>query len=290
MGITFIWFLTKRIPKLLTLVFNIIVVFLTIFLLVGCYNTSMESTYLVRYEFNKDSSFYPVITNSFKGSNNTAGLESLKIISGYMGVCVKNVPSGYKISNQEVASVCYPRKNLTSVPLYSDVAVEVFNKNSAAGSTPSTLNILKLAELTSVNVIHPYILMATVILSIIQILTLVYLAIPHIPLKDVIVKFVLILSLVLDLIWGMGAIWTHIGIHASYRLVPAASMGIIKVHKGRKGAAMSWTAFVFLLLISIILWLHEWKKVREQLADAEPITNTSHKYYSSESSSFASKV
>lgn len=315
MSITLLYYLAKRTPKFIAILLNFIAIFLTIFLLVGCYNEQNNSTFLVKYQFNKDSSFYPVITNSFKnsGNNKTVGLEDIIIRAGYMGVCIDDVPENYNLQNQHLTTVCYPRKNITNVPLFNDLIIQMSeskstNSTSKSSSSIANLNILKLAQITSVNVAHPYILMATIILTIIQFITLSYTLVPGLPFKYPITKFNLILSLVLTLIWGMGATWGHIAVHAAVKFIPEASMQMIKVRKGKKAASMSWFAFAFFVIISCFLLFKEWQANRDVgLTTTGKTTNTkrqnkkdeydidndtgyNYHYYSSDGSSFATKV
>ena len=301
------WYFAKKTPKFIVILLNFITIFLTIFLLVGCYNEQNNSTFLVKYQFNKGSSFYPVIEHSFKTSanNKTQGLEDIIIRSGYMGVCIDNVPHNYNLQGQNLESICYPRKNITNVSLYKDLIIKMAGSksiNSTTGTSRTSLNILKLAQLTSVNVIHPYILMATIILTIIQFITLSYTTVPGLPFKYPIEKFTLILSLVLTLVWGMGATWVHIGVHSAGKFIPEASMQIIKVSKGKKAASMTWFAFAFFVVISCILLFTEWQeqrngdietqnKVRNNTAyDTRNDNNYNYHYYSSDGSSFATKT
>lgn len=282
-----IWLFLRRIPRGIALLFNFIIIFLTIFLLVGCYNLSNDNTYLVRYEVDKASPFFDVIKTSFASQSRTEGLEKVKIRSGYMGICVEKVPTTYNLQNEELTSYCYPRKNLTGTPLFNDMSIQLFNTNSKNSSNPIQLNILQLAQLTSVNVVHPYILMATIILTLIQFLTILYQILPYLPYKNQLNKFLLLLSPVLVLVWGMGAIWMHVGIHASSRLVPAASMGIINVYTGHKAASMAWFSFAFLLVECIILWAIHVRDLRDLNEEATVNVTNSYpqNYYYSDSSS-----
>lgn len=260
-------------PKVISIILNVITIFLTVFLLVGCSNISNESTFLVRYKFDKSSPFYSVIENSFNQTNGTtsmSGLEKISISSGYMGVCLTHIPKKY---DKDVASICYPRKNLKNNPLYNDLSIELFNapspnKKSKQKELPVKLNILELAETTSRNVVHPYILIITVILTTFLLLSLIYTMLPLLPFKYWALRVSLGLSAFLVLFWGIGAMWTHVGIHACSKLVPSASMGILQIHRGLKAASMSWVAFAFLLAQLGILWflyLRDRKNLSEEI-------------------------
>lgn len=299
MSVTLLWYFLKRSPKFIIIILNFITIFLTFFLLTGCYNEQNKSTFLVKYQFNKHSSFYPIIKQSYDNtnSNKTQGLENIVIRSGYMGICIDNIPNNYNLHNQPLKSTCYPRKNISDVSLYNDLTIKISSvnsQNSSASTDKTNLNILKLAQITSVNIIHPYILDATIILSLIHFLLLSYLMVPRVPLKQYINKPMCLLSLIMTLLWGIGATWTHIAVHSAFDFIPEASMHIIKVKKGKKAALMSWFSFSFLLLISCILFANEWKNSQDSENenahenDKEIIYN--YHYYSSDGSSFGTKV
>lgn len=251
-----IWFCAKRMPRILALCFNVITIFLAIFLLLGCYHTNDLSTFLVSYEFNSNSPFYTVLQNSFKQEGaSTTGLESVIIKSGYMGICIDKIPKAY--NNNSTTVMCYSTDVIDSIPLYNDLSIQLLNiqSNSTFGTTSSKLNILELAKLTSHNVIHPYILMATIVLTCVMFILTVYVTIPfNLPLKFLVSKLLLLWSSALVLLWGIGATWSHIGVHASAKFIPAASLNIINVHKGKKAGAMSWFSFAFLITECVILW------------------------------------
>ncbi|KOH00364.1 Fig1p [Saccharomyces eubayanus] len=296
--ISVIWFFTKRMPRIFALIFNIITIFLLIFLLIGCYNPTNVSTFLVKYTFDESSPFYSIIEKSYEKSNTTLGLENVIIRSGYMGVCIDKIPSQYSAYNNMTTSsntICYPRKDLSSVPLYKDLEIQLSNIASSGSKSQSSvvLDILKLAQLTSVNVLHPYILMATIILTILMFLFIVYVTVPKLPFKLFVNRFLLLLSPALVLTWGLGAMWTHVGINGSYRLVPSASMNIIDVKKGKKAATMAWFSFAFLLLDSTILWLiylRDRKSLKEEIDNVPCAQNRYNNYTSSDSSTLHSKV
>lgn len=301
MSVTLLWYFLRKSPKFIIIILNFITIFLTFFLLTGCYNEQNKSTFLVKYQFNKESSFYPIIKQSYDNAkgNKTQGLENIEIRSGYMGICIDSIPKNYNLENQSLGSVCYSRKNITNISLYNDLMIEISGINSSKNLSTSVqrtnLNILKLAELTSVNIIHPYILGATIILSLIQFLLLSYLIVPGVPFKNYINKLILILSIVTTLLWGIGATWTHIAVHSAFDFIPEASMHIIKVKKGKKAASMSWFSFSFLLVISSILFASGWKNSQNSENDnthgddKENIYNY-HYSSSSDSSSFGTKV
>lgn len=284
-------------PRIFALSFNVIAVFLTAFLLIGCYNETSLSTFLVSYKFEKSSPFYSVIKSSFNSTTvrsniSLSGLENVEIKSGYMGVCLLNLPKDYDSDSQRI---CYPRKNLFNTTVYSDLSIEMFNlpstNNSSSNSqnnVPIKLNILQLGQLTSVEIIHPYILMATVVLSCAMFLLIIYVTLPKLPKKQFMTRVLLAWNPVLTLLWGFGTMWTHVGINATSELAPAASMGIIKAKRGKKAATMSWCAFAFLLLDCLIIWALYFRD-RKKLSDEIDKIKASKSYdkYHSDSSTLA---
>jgi len=249
-------------------------------------------------QINSKSSFYETIQSSFKQSSTTTGLEKVKIRAGFMGICIDKIPTTYNLQGTQDTHICYPRKNLTTTSLYQDLSIDLFTTNNK-NNTSASLNVLQLGELTSVNVIHPYLLMATIVLTIIMFLSLIYVIIPGLPGGNYMSLLLLILIPTLVLISGMSAVWTHIGIHAAHKLVPAASMGMVSVYTGRKAASMMWFGFAFLLVICLILYGLKLKELRNGEDNTLVPDNTSankasqppyHNYYSSDSSSYGTKA
>ncbi|QLQ80400.1 hypothetical protein HG537_0D04010 [Torulaspora globosa] len=297
--LSMVWFCVKRMPRIFALCFNMIVIFLTIFLLLGCYNESSLSTFLVSYKFEQSSPFYSVIKSSFQGANggsnsSLSGLETVRVKSGYMGVCLLNLPKQYDGST----TICYPRKNLFNTTIYSDLSIELFNLPTSNGTSSSSsqknvpikLNILQLGQLTSVEIIHPYILMATIVLSCVMFLLIIYVTLPKVPKKSLVNRLLLIWSSVLTLLWGFGTMWTHVGINASAEMVSAASMGIIHSTKGKKAAALSWSAFAFLLIDCLIIWalyFRDRKKLSDEIDKVKASDSYQNSKYHSDSSTLA---
>ncbi|AET39540.1 Fig1p Ecym_4503 [Eremothecium cymbalariae DBVPG len=247
------WFIIKRMPRILALMLNFISIFLMVFLLIGCYNEEQQTTFLTRFQFNKESPMYSIIENTFKGKTETEGLENIRVKAGYLGICVSNLPQAY--SRDPV--LCFGRKNVTASPLYEHLNIKIFNIPSRENATqPDTtnLNILDLAHLSIADVIHPYILMLNVILCILMFFLTLYTAVPKLPFKRALNSALLIISPILVVLLSFGSMWSHVAISASKAFIPKASMNIIKIHKGRKSSSMVWFSFIFILLNCIIIW------------------------------------
>lgn len=237
-------FTLKRMPRVMMLLLLFISIFILSFLLLGCNSSSATyySTYLIRYSFNHESTIYPLIKTSFKGRNLT-GYEEMQVRAGYMSVCVELGDDINCVSRSSMDSFA----NLTNVDIYT----------SNSNSTTTTLDLVNLASEFSNDIVHPYILIATIILSIILLLSLFYIVIPGLPYKHLVNKFNLVLAPVLALLWGLGSIWAHVATDAGQKLVSNASMGIINAHVGRKASSMTWVPFAFLIIDAIgVIGLH----------------------------------
>lgn len=292
------WFVLKRAPRVIALTLNLITIFLLIFLVVGCRNTSQMSTFLTRYEFNSNSIFYNTLKSSYQRNVKTQGLENIIIRSGYMGVCLDHIPTNYGIQNTTDTTVCYPRKKVQKSSLYQDLTIELFNmhgNSTVKDPDPVKLNILHMAQVTSTKLVHPYILEASIALTILMFIVLIYVIIPGVPLKSMVNAFLLGISPILVILWGMGAMWQHVSIHASESLVPLASMDILKVHNGKKAATMGWFAFSFLLCDCLILWLLYFRDRKNLDDEIEKVTSEKshpqpHNYNLSDSSTLNYRV
>lgn len=244
---------------IIVLMLYFITIFLTIFLLVGCYSPSQMGTYLSKFEFHKESPIFPMIKNSFLHQSYTTGLEGIVIKMGYLHTCVDKIPRIYNLKNETISSSCYSRKGIVNEPIYKDVTLQLFNipdttTSSNSSTIPITLNLLELAHVATTKIVHPHILIATIVFNLLVFLTILYYLIPFLPFKSVVRKVNLVLSTVLLLLWSFGVMWQHVASRANTKLLTISSLGIIKAHRGLKAAAMSWTAFVFLLVNCIILW------------------------------------
>ncbi|SCW01624.1 LAFE_0E03752g1_1 [Lachancea fermentati] len=283
--LTTLWFCAKRMPRIFALTFDFITVFLLAFVLVGCSNAKQLSTYLVSYKFNTDSPMYEIIETSFNSTQSTEGLQDVEIFAGYLGICFDNVPA--TISNTSI--LCFDRKNVSNSAFYDDLAVKVFNIRSTNSTvTKSTeLNIVQLAQDMSVEIVHPYILIATIILALLMFCLILYVTLPKVPGKGPANLALLALCPIITLLWGIGAMCTHIASKSSSEFIPAASMNIIDVHKGSKAATMSWFSFSFLCIDCLILWglyFRDRKSLSKEIDNVRKSDQNPPKYASDESS------
>ncbi|CCE61487.1 hypothetical protein TPHA_0A04120 [Tetrapisispora phaffii CBS 4417] len=307
-GISFSLF--KRMPRIMALLLNIITIFLTVFLLVGCCSSSYLSIFLIKYQFNDESEFYSTLKENFSYD----GMEDITVKVGYLNICLTNLPDQYlnSLSSAQFSNItsdvsinghtiCYPKHNFSETTIYDDFAINLIKSGTSSNSSLSsdvsnTLNILKIANVTSNSIIHPYILIATIVLVCLMFLLIMYVTIPfELPLKTQINKLLLIWSAVLVLVWGFGTIWSHVAIESSRDLIPDSSFNIIKVENGKKTSAMSWCSFVFLLLDCIILWalyIRDRKSMSQEIEEMNnknnPFNDKYYNKYMSESSTINS--
>ncbi|SCU91608.1 LAFA_0F04764g1_1 [Lachancea sp. 'fantastica'] len=254
--LTIVWFFAKKMPRFFAMACDLIAILMLIFLLVGANNSSQVSTYLTSFRFSSKSPLYDIISTSFDAQNTTTGLQQVHVLAGYMGICVTGLPKAYAGDS----TLCYNRKSVSSETLYQDLGVKVFNirtpdtKSTANFTATMDLNILQLAQDSSVKIIHPYVLMAVIVLALLMFCATLCATVPKLPGKSYVNVFLLILSPVLTLLWGLGAMWTDVAIRAGKNYVPHASMGILKVETGTKASALAWAAFAFFIVNCLILW------------------------------------
>lgn len=237
-SISVAWIVLKKMPRISMLLLLLINVFILAFLLLGCYSDSStySSTYLVKYSFNESSAIYPLITSSYK-SRNLTDYEMMQVRAGYLSLCI----------DVGEDRTCMSKSNLGQ--FIQVTAVDIYTVNSNSSST--SLDIVSLASEFSNEIVHPYILIACIVLTIVLFLSLLYVAIPGLPAQILVNKFNLALAPILALVWGLGAMWAHVAANASQRLVEKASMGIVVAHIGKKASAMTWTPFTFAAIVAI---------------------------------------
>lgn len=93
--------------------------------------------------------------------------------------------------------------------------------------------------------------MAAVIMTLLILAIMVYEALYIVPGKLVARKIVCFLSIVNVLVWGLGSMLQHEAVNTAFQIVGPSSMGLIQVVVGKRAEAMTWTAFTFILILSI---------------------------------------
>lgn len=256
MFLTIAWFTLKRMPRILMLILLFISVFLLSFLLLGCSSkaSTYSSIYLIRYQFNKSSSLYPLIKSSYQNKNLT-NYETLKVTSGYLSLCL----------HLDDETTCTSKSDLSQL---GSTSIQLYTSGSNSSSTE--LDLITLGSRFSNNINHPYILIATIVLTLILLLSLLYIVVPGLPAKPIVNKFNLVLAPVTTLLWGLGAMWAHVAQRAGKQLVEEASMNIVMAHVGRKAGAMTWTPFTFLCIVAIGVMSLHLRDLKRQIQEVDP--------------------
>lgn len=160
----------------------------------------------------------------------------MEVRANYLGICVSL--DGEKSCSRRTDVSQF--QNITGVNVYAQ------NSNSS-----TSLDLVALASELSNEVIHPQVLIATLVLSLVLMLTLFYVVVPGLPGKSYINKLNLVLAPMLALLWGLGAMWAHVAGNSEKTMVELSSMGIIKAHIGKKAEAMTWTPFAFMMMVAV---------------------------------------
>lgn len=245
----------RKLPRASIILFLIITTFLLSFLLLGCSKTSStySSVYLISYKYNSSSSFYSLIESAYNKKNLT-GYEDMEVRANYLSICV--------IINDD--ETCTSRGDLSQYTGLTKVNIYSQTSNSS-----TSLDLVNLASDFSNEVVHPYVLITTLILTLTLMLCIFYLIVPGLPKKSLINKFNLVLSLTLVLLWGLGAMWSHVAANSGQLLVENSSMGIIAASVGKRAAAMTWAAFAFLTIVGISVISMYLKELHAQIEDVK---------------------
>lgn len=230
-----IFFLVKKLPKYLTILLVFISIVLLCFILAGSFDTSpsFSNVYVLEFKFNSSSEYYPIIQKSYSLQNSSSTLSNMKIRVGYLGMCV--------LLNGSLT--CSSNGNLGTLSSYSGVSL------SNLTNPDSQLNLVNLAS-TFANICHPYILMATIILSIILFFLVFWASFP-LPGKVLVQKCNCIISITNVLLWGLGSMLQQEATTAVKKIVGPASMHTIIATVGTRCMAMTWTVFTFNLIVSM---------------------------------------
>lgn len=217
----------------------------------GCTSDSSvySTSFLIDYQYNKSSPMFPLIENSYRLKNLT-NYSHLKISAGFLGVCV----------SVKGSTECMYRNRLNPA---LDLGVTMYTSNLSSTS----LDILEISETFGSKISHPYILITTIVLSLLLFITLSYVLVPKVPYKDQVSKFNLVLSAVITLVWGFGSIWNHVATKAGKELVEMSSMYMVSAHVGEKAKAMVWTPFAFLCCITVGLVALFFRDLRQREQD-----------------------
>ncbi|ODQ83048.1 hypothetical protein BABINDRAFT_5919 [Babjeviella inositovora NRRL Y-12698] len=186
------FFVIRKLPRLFIALLLFISIFLLTFLLFG--GTSESSvyfnSYLIEYRFNPDASVFGLIQDTYT-KKDLKELLSMKVRAGYLGICV----------DLNGTTLCAPRGNLTAFDKYSGISSFKTGNNS---TLPSALSLVELAGLFSNRIVHPYILIATDILTAFSFIFILWSMFPFLPANNLSKKILLVISPTIALLWGLG--------------------------------------------------------------------------------------
>ncbi|KAK9369177.1 Ca2+ regulator and membrane fusion protein Fig1-domain-containing protein [Lipomyces kononenkoae] len=203
-----------RFLRALIVVYFFITFFLLLFSVLG--STGSGSAY---------SSVYAVKFSVGSSSNQTISVQS-----GYYGLCATN--------NSTIT--CTSLTNTTVLGGYQSVKT----------SSGTTVDLLSLAELVSEQIIHP-----TLILSSLVFVGIAFLAAcarmviedPESWYASILNSTTLWSCIVATILWGMGISWTHVSANTLASVVYNSTSEAVSATLGKKMDAMGWAAFAFLL-------------------------------------------
>ncbi|KAI5956807.1 hypothetical protein KGF54_000424 [Candida jiufengensis] len=218
---------------LLTIILQFISTVLLAFLLLGCIDSSSNysNVYLINYKFNSSSSLYQHLTLN---SNSTTTLSDISVKIGYLGVCL-SIDNDLK---------CTTYKTLDSIPSYT----LTFLSNQ--------FNLLNIAQIFK-DIVHPHLLMSSIILTLLCLLILCYILLP-LPGRLVVNKFGLLVSFLNMMLWGLGAMLQVQSCKSATKLLQESSFGLVMSSNGSRAEIMTWVAFSFISVVFLCMVLSNW--------------------------------
>ncbi|KAK9239864.1 Ca2+ regulator and membrane fusion protein Fig1-domain-containing protein [Lipomyces kononenkoae] len=203
-----------RLLRGLIVVYFFITIFLLLFSVLG--SSGSASAY---------SSVYAVKFSVISSSNQTISVQS-----GYYGLC----------ATSNVTITCTSLTNITALNSYQSVKT----------SSGTTVDLLSLAKLVSQQIIHP-----TLILSSLVFVAMAFLAAcarmviedPESWYASILNSTTLWSCILATILWGMGISWSHVSANALALVLDNVTSEAISATLGKKMDAMGWAAFAFLL-------------------------------------------
>ncbi|KAK9322816.1 Ca2+ regulator and membrane fusion protein Fig1-domain-containing protein [Lipomyces orientalis] len=220
------WLVKKFLPKsakkphptrslrFFIVVFLFITVFLLLFSILG--SSSTASTY---------SSVFAVKFSLTSSSNQTISVQS-----GYYGLCAT--------SNSTIT--CTSVKNTTALDSY----------RSVKSSSGAKVDLVSLAELVSEKIIHPTLIISSLVFVIVGFFSgcaRLIIDDPESWYASILNSSTLWSCILATVLWGMGVAWSHVSANTLALVLYDSTSGAISATLGKKLDAMGWTAFAFLL-------------------------------------------
>lgn len=251
--------IVKKLPKLFLLTIVFITIILLGFLLIGCMDekATFSNTYLMKVQFNESSNLYPNIQAAYNSLNHSSELSKMLIKASYLAMCV----------DLSGLLTCEATTDLTSLSKYSGVSIV----ETTSSSTTSQIDLVNVATSFS-DSCHPRVLVATILLTVILELCLIWSSISFLPGKFWTRKICCFLLACSLLVWGLGAMLQHEAILNTKNIIKSASMNTMEVKIGKSAEAITWTSFTFLLITcmgNILIYVRESIIVKKQ----EPVSS-----------------
>lgn len=149
----------------------------------------------------------------------------LEVRVGYLGMCVR--------AGANATLACSTRGRINAL---------MHSQRGAAATAVELANVLALS-------CHPYTLIATLAMSLVLVLLLVWGAVPFFPWTRRSQRFNCVLLFAVMLTWGLGSMLLQQATTTLHRAVGPASKHEIAASVGRRSVAMTWTAFAFVLAV-----------------------------------------
>ncbi|KAK9492146.1 Ca2+ regulator and membrane fusion protein Fig1-domain-containing protein [Lipomyces doorenjongii] len=221
------WLLKKFLPKSdssqphrtrtlrsLIVVFLFITVFLLLFSILGSSGTasSYSSVYAVKFSLTSSSN------------------QTISVQSGYYGLCATG--------NSTI--LCTSLKNTTALDIYRSVKT----------SSGAKVDLVSLAELVSEKIIHPTLILSSLVFVVMAFLAGCARMIVDDPESwhaSILNSATLWSCILATVLWGMGISWSHVSANTLALVLYNSTSEAISATLGKKMDAMGWTAFAFLL-------------------------------------------
>lgn len=231
-------FVIRLIPKFFHGISLVIAVCILTFLLLGCTTLprTYSSVYLATVHFNQT-----ILPHADTNSTTNSTAACFKM--GYLGLCLV-------LGN---STQCAPYLALTNITNAAYTTV------LTSGNQSLLLDMAKVATGVN-NACHPHLLMASIVITLVLLTLGAWCMLPFVPGKYWARNCGCCIAAINVLLWGLGSMLQHTAIETATNTIASASMGLLSMEMGKRADAMTWTAFLFLivlLLCSGVEWLRE---------------------------------
>ncbi|OBA21244.1 hypothetical protein METBIDRAFT_11799 [Metschnikowia bicuspidata var. bicuspidata NRRL YB-4993] len=177
-------------------------------------------------------------------SNSTSSVSELTIRANYLTLCASAAGD----------MVCTTSKNTTDLGTIS-----------STDSSTDGVSLVVIASALSL-VCTPYLLITALVIVLLLTIVVLWQLMPFVPGKVIARKICAAAALLASLVWGLGAMLQHQAIVSAEAFVEAATLNYISVERGSKAEALSWTAFLFLVITFFALLFRVFRDHRQLMA------------------------